>query len=124
MAARGCPHYRVIRDGCKAGNLKFAMNCSYVKDYEFVAIFDADFQPNLDFLKLTVPYFKNKGPWYSSMRQMEACKKSFTAQKRNRMCFRGEDEGRDRQRQTCHGKRESFEGGTWEEEKLRAVGTL
>ena len=34
------------------------MNCDYVKDYEFVAIFDADFQPNLDFLKQTVPHFK------------------------------------------------------------------
>ncbi|KAL5071748.1 hypothetical protein RYX36_022635 [Vicia faba] len=34
------------------------MNCSYVKDYEFVAIFDADFQPSPDFLKRTVPHFK------------------------------------------------------------------
>ncbi|KAI4366504.1 hypothetical protein MLD38_022375 [Melastoma candidum] len=51
--------HRVIRDGYKAGNLKSAMNCSYVKDYEFVAIFDADFQPTPDFLKRTVPYFKD-----------------------------------------------------------------
>ncbi|KAF5461962.1 hypothetical protein F2P56_018018 [Juglans regia] len=51
--------HRVIRDGYKAGNLKSAMNCSYVKDYEFVAIFDADFQPNPDFLKRTVPHFKD-----------------------------------------------------------------
>lgn len=50
--------HRVIRDGYKAGNLKSAMNCSYVKDYEFVAIFDADFQPTPDFLKKTVPHFK------------------------------------------------------------------
>ncbi|KAG6774075.1 hypothetical protein POTOM_021424 [Populus tomentosa] len=50
--------HRVIRDGYKAGNLKSAMNCSYVKDYEFVAIFDADFQPTPDFLKRTVPHFK------------------------------------------------------------------
>ncbi|KAK7844456.1 probable xyloglucan glycosyltransferase 12 [Quercus suber] len=50
--------HRVIRDGYKAGNLKSAMNCSYVKDYEFVAMFDADFQPNPDFLKRTVPHFK------------------------------------------------------------------
>jgi len=34
------------------------MSCDYVKDYEFVAIFDADFQPNPDFLKQTVPHFK------------------------------------------------------------------
>lgn len=54
-------HYRhrLIRTGYKAGNLKAAMSCDYVKDYEFVAIFDADFQPNLDFLKLTVPHFKD-----------------------------------------------------------------
>lgn len=50
--------HRVIRDGYKAGNMKSAMNCSYVKDYEFVAIFDADFQPAPDFLKKTVPHFK------------------------------------------------------------------
>ncbi|KAL1564711.1 putative xyloglucan glycosyltransferase 12 [Salvia divinorum] len=51
--------HRVIREGYKAGNLKSAMSCSYVKDYEFVAIFDADFQPNADFLKRTVPHFKD-----------------------------------------------------------------
>lgn len=50
--------HRVIRDGYKAGNLKSAMNCGYVKDYEFVAIFDADFQPTPDFLRRTVPHFK------------------------------------------------------------------
>lgn len=50
--------HRLIRTGYKAGNLKSAMSCDYVKDYEFVAIFDADFQPNPDFLKLTVPHFK------------------------------------------------------------------
>jgi len=50
--------HRFIRTGYKAGNLKSAMTCDYVQDYEFVAIFDADFQPNPDFLKLTVPHFK------------------------------------------------------------------
>ncbi|KAF7817176.1 putative xyloglucan glycosyltransferase 5 [Senna tora] len=50
--------HRLLRTGYKAGNLKSAMDCDYVKDYEFVAIFDADFQPNPDFLKQTVPYFK------------------------------------------------------------------
>lgn len=50
--------HRVLREGYKAGNLKSAMNCGYVKDYEFVAIFDADFQPTPDFLKRTVPHFK------------------------------------------------------------------
>ncbi|KAI4329899.1 hypothetical protein MLD38_028232 [Melastoma candidum] len=48
--------HRLIRTGYKAGNLKSAMND--VKDYEYVAIFDADFQPEPDFLKRTVPYFK------------------------------------------------------------------
>ncbi|GMH03207.1 hypothetical protein Nepgr_005046 [Nepenthes gracilis] len=51
--------HRVIRDGYKAGNLKSAMSCSYVKDYEFVAIFDADFQRTPDFLKRTVIHFKD-----------------------------------------------------------------
>ncbi|KAA8528436.1 hypothetical protein F0562_035791 [Nyssa sinensis] len=57
--ARIVYRHRVIRDGYKAGNLKSAMNCSYVNDYEFVAIFDADFQPNPNFLKRTVPHFKD-----------------------------------------------------------------
>ncbi|XP_021299113.1 xyloglucan glycosyltransferase 4 [Herrania umbratica] len=52
--------HRLIRTGYKAGNLKSAMACDYVKDYEFVAIFDADFQPNPDFLKQTVPHFKGQ----------------------------------------------------------------
>eukprot|EP00268_Persea_americana_P042125 TRINITY_DN4211_c0_g3_i1.p1 TRINITY_DN4211_c0_g3~~TRINITY_DN4211_c0_g3_i1.p1 ORF type:complete len:692 (-),score=111.83 TRINITY_DN4211_c0_g3_i1:504-2579(-) len=51
--------HRLVRTGYKAGNLKSAMSCDYVKDYEFVAIFDADFQPNPDFLKQTVPHFKD-----------------------------------------------------------------
>ncbi|PAN44797.1 hypothetical protein GQ55_9G068400 [Panicum hallii var. hallii] len=59
QGARIVYRHRVLRDGYKAGNLKSAMSCSYVKDYEFVAIFDADFQPNPDFLKRTVPHFKD-----------------------------------------------------------------
>lgn len=51
--------HRLVRTGYKAGNLKSAMNCDYVKAYEFVAIFDADFQPNPDFLMQTVPHFKD-----------------------------------------------------------------
>ncbi|MCO5609450.1 hypothetical protein L7F22_063676 [Adiantum nelumboides] len=50
--------HRLVRTGYKAGNLKSAMSCDYVKDYEFVAIFDADFQPQPDFLKRTVIHFK------------------------------------------------------------------
>ena len=51
-------HHRTNRVGYKAGNLKNAMGYNYVKDYELVAIFDADFQPFSDFLKRTVPHFK------------------------------------------------------------------
>ncbi|GMN39861.1 hypothetical protein TIFTF001_009096 [Ficus carica] len=51
--------HREVRTGYKAGNLKSAMSCNYIKDCEFVAIFDADFQPNPDFLKQTVPHFKD-----------------------------------------------------------------
>ncbi|KAG2699854.1 hypothetical protein I3843_07G206700 [Carya illinoinensis] len=51
--------HRLVRTGYKAGNLKSAMSCDYVKIYEFVAIFDADFQPNPEFLKQTVPHFKD-----------------------------------------------------------------
>ncbi|KAJ1441584.1 Nucleotide-diphospho-sugar transferase [Sesbania bispinosa] len=36
--------HRLVRTGYKAGNLKSAMSCDYVKDYEFVVIFDAYFQ--------------------------------------------------------------------------------
>lgn len=50
--------HRTDRTGFKAGNMKSGMEEEYVKDYEFVTIFDADFQPNSDFLKLTIPHFK------------------------------------------------------------------
>ncbi|KAI5073239.1 hypothetical protein GOP47_0011252 [Adiantum capillus-veneris] len=50
--------HRTLRTGYKAGNLKSAMSCDYVRDYEFVAIFDADFQPQPDFLKRTIIHFK------------------------------------------------------------------
>ncbi|CAA6662288.1 unnamed protein product [Spirodela intermedia] len=50
--------HRLVRTGYKAGNLKSAMSCDYVKEYEFVAIFDADFQPNRDFLTQTIPHFQ------------------------------------------------------------------
>ncbi|KAL2610670.1 hypothetical protein R1flu_029243 [Riccia fluitans] len=52
--------HRLIRTGYKAGNLKSAMNCDYVKDYEYVTIFDADFQPKSDFLKRTIPHFTDQ----------------------------------------------------------------
>eukprot|EP00850_Spirogloea_muscicola_P017290 SM000147S01109 [mRNA] locus=s147:95508:100407:+ [translate_table: standard] len=52
--------HRLLRRGYKAGNLQSAMNCDYVKDYEFVAIFDADFQPKPDFLTKTILHFKEQ----------------------------------------------------------------
>ncbi|XP_058108630.1 glucomannan 4-beta-mannosyltransferase 9-like isoform X2 [Magnolia sinica] len=44
------------RNGYKAGALKEGMKHSYVKHCDFVAIFDADFQPEPDFLWRTVPF--------------------------------------------------------------------
>ncbi|KAI4349111.1 hypothetical protein L6164_009748 [Bauhinia variegata] len=44
------------RNGYKAGALKEGLEKQYVKDCEFVAIFDADFQPEEDYLWRTIPY--------------------------------------------------------------------
>ncbi len=49
---------REKREGFKAGALQYGMQ--FAKG-EFIAIFDADFLPRRDFLKRTVPYFKNQG---------------------------------------------------------------
>ena len=67
VAAARIAHYRraginishVLRDdrsGFKAGALKAAMNSA---TGEFIAIFDADFVPNADFLRRTIAQFKN-----------------------------------------------------------------
>ena len=48
---------RADRVGYKAGALKAGMK--YAKG-EFIAIFDADFLPKKNFLKKTIPFFKNK----------------------------------------------------------------
>ena len=48
---------REIRTGYKAGALKDGM--SRAKG-EYIAIFDADFLPKLDFLKATIPYFQDE----------------------------------------------------------------
>ncbi|XP_045798723.1 glucomannan 4-beta-mannosyltransferase 1 [Trifolium pratense] len=47
---------RKNRNGYKAGALKEGLEKEYVEDCEFVAIFDADFQPEPDFLWKTIPY--------------------------------------------------------------------
>ncbi|KAL8153013.1 hypothetical protein V2J09_010773 [Rumex salicifolius] len=52
-------HHRAVRNGYKAGNLKSGMDYEYAKSCEFVVIFDSDFLPKPDFLKKTVPFFKN-----------------------------------------------------------------
>ncbi|XP_050385560.1 glucomannan 4-beta-mannosyltransferase 9-like isoform X2 [Argentina anserina] len=44
------------RHGYKAGALKEGMKHSYVKHCDFVAIFDADFQPEPEFLWRTIPF--------------------------------------------------------------------
>ncbi len=49
--------HRTNREGYKAGALKDGLDKARG---EFVAIFDADFVPNRDFLVKTIPYFKNK----------------------------------------------------------------
>lgn len=44
------------RNGYKAGALKEGMKHNYVKNCDYVAIFDADFQPEPDFLWRSVPF--------------------------------------------------------------------
>ncbi|XP_044974200.1 probable glucomannan 4-beta-mannosyltransferase 11 [Hordeum vulgare subsp. vulgare] len=44
------------RKGYKAGALKEGLKHDYVHDCEFIAMFDADFQPESDFLLRTVPF--------------------------------------------------------------------
>ncbi|XP_023540806.1 glucomannan 4-beta-mannosyltransferase 9-like [Cucurbita pepo subsp. pepo] len=44
------------RTGYKAGALKEGLKRSYVKECEYVVIFDADFQPEPDFLQRSIPY--------------------------------------------------------------------
>ncbi|MGB6036443.1 MAG: glycosyltransferase, partial [Cryomorphaceae bacterium] len=49
---------RPERTGFKAGALQYGLDCS---DAEFVAIFDADFVPDRDFLKKAIPQFVDGG---------------------------------------------------------------
>ena len=48
---------RTNRSGFKAGALKEGLQ---IAKGEFIAIFDSDFVPNADWLRKTVPYFKNE----------------------------------------------------------------
>jgi cellulose synthase/poly-beta-1,6-N-acetylglucosamine synthase-like glycosyltransferase len=59
FAAQGMPIvyiHRTNREGFKAGALENGLKSS---KGEFVAIFDADFLPESDFLRRTIPYFMN-----------------------------------------------------------------
>ncbi|KAG2674509.1 hypothetical protein I3843_13G124700 [Carya illinoinensis] len=47
---------RETRGGYKAGALKEGLKRSYVKHCEYVAIFDADFRPEPDFLRRAIPF--------------------------------------------------------------------
>ncbi|XP_011088832.1 probable mannan synthase 11 isoform X1 [Sesamum indicum] len=47
---------RATRVGYKAGALKEGLKHDYVKECEYVAIFDADFQPEPDFLRRAIPF--------------------------------------------------------------------
>src|SRR5580693_1408115 len=58
-AAKGLPIvyiHRTNREGYKAGALENGLKTA---EGEFVAIFDADFLPEQDFLRRTIPYFMN-----------------------------------------------------------------
>ncbi|XP_008806011.1 probable glucomannan 4-beta-mannosyltransferase 4 [Phoenix dactylifera] len=58
-ASKGMNINYVVRDtrkGYKAGALKKGMEQSYVQQCDYVAIFDADFQPQSDFLIKTIPF--------------------------------------------------------------------
>ena len=44
------------RKGYKAGALEEGMKLGYVHGCEYVAVFDADFQPEPDFLHRTIPF--------------------------------------------------------------------
>jgi cellulose synthase/poly-beta-1,6-N-acetylglucosamine synthase-like glycosyltransferase len=48
--------HRTNRDGFKAGALRDSLSSA---KGEFIAIFDADFLPEADFIKKTLPYFEN-----------------------------------------------------------------
>ena len=50
-------HHRTDRTGYKAGALKAATTKA---KGEFIAIFDADFLPRLDFLRQTIPHFRDE----------------------------------------------------------------
>lgn len=45
------------RTGYKSGALKEGLKRSYAKNCDYVAIFDADFQPEPDFLTRSIPFF-------------------------------------------------------------------
>jgi cellulose synthase/poly-beta-1,6-N-acetylglucosamine synthase-like glycosyltransferase len=51
-----CHIYRTKREGYKAGALREGVKCTRG---ELIAVFDADFLPDTNFLRKTIPYFQN-----------------------------------------------------------------
>jgi beta-mannan synthase len=49
---------RTNRQGYKAGAMKEGMDILSAKGYKYVAVFDADFRPEADFLMRTIPYLE------------------------------------------------------------------
>jgi beta-mannan synthase len=50
---------RTNRQGYKAGAMKEGMDLLIAEGYRYVAVFDADFKPESDFLEKTVPYLES-----------------------------------------------------------------
>lgn len=62
LIAKGYPVQRIRRtnrEGYKAGAMVQGLKTVSDNEFKYVAIFDADFQPNPDFLLRTVPYLEN-----------------------------------------------------------------
>ena len=53
---------RTNRQGYKAGAMKEGMDILSAKGYKYVAVFDADFRPEADFLMRTIPYLEGNPP--------------------------------------------------------------
>ncbi len=51
-----CHIHRAEREGYKAGALREGMKCTRG---ELIAVFDADFLPDVDFIRKSIPYFQN-----------------------------------------------------------------
>lgn len=80
---------REDRKGYKAGALKQGMKHGYVRECEYVVIFDADFQPDPDFLHRTIPYLHHnpeialvQARWRFGKLNLQICPTPFTESKK------------------------------------------